>query len=107
MWYGFEEIPKILKGLERYLEEQHLKSFDTIRGISLPFLTTPDNLQIQPGSARVDAERCNGCGSCLRPGHCTAIFLEEEKARVNPALCIGCSVCANLCPREAIRMEAF
>ena len=107
MWYGFEEIPKILKGLERYLEEQRLFSFDAIRGLSLPFLTTPDSLPMQPGSARVDAECCNGCGSCLRPGHCTAISLEEEKARVSPALCIGCSICVNLCPREAIHMEAF
>mgnify|MGYP000359707038 CR=1 FL=1 len=107
MWYGFEEVPKILRGLERYLEEQGLESFDSLRGISLPFLTTPDNLSILPGAARVDGERCNGCGVCLKPGHCVAISLEEKKAAVKPALCIGCSVCVNLCPRKAIRMEAL
>lgn len=106
MWYGFEAIPKMLDGLSRYIEEQEIKSWDAIRGMALKYLTTPDELQIVPGSAQVDHKLCNGCGLCLKPGHCVAISLEGKKAYVEPELCIGCSVCVNLCPKKAIRMEA-
>jgi MinD superfamily P-loop ATPase len=105
MWYGFEEIPKMLDGLRRYLEEQRLDSLTDLRGLALPYLTTPDEIRIREGSAVVAPEKCNGCKRCLKPGHCLAISLEGEKARVEPALCIGCSICVNLCPQKAIRME--
>jgi Pyruvate/2-oxoacid:ferredoxin oxidoreductase delta subunit len=105
MWYGFEAIPQMLTGIRQYMEKQGMESLDQIRGISLQYLATPDELRIVPGAARVAPERCNGCGLCLQPGHCVAITLEEEKAHVESALCIGCSVCENLCPRKAIWME--
>jgi len=105
MWFGFEAIPKMLAGIKQYMEEQNLDSLDPIRGISLPYLASPDELRIVLGAARVDPERCTGCGLCLQPGHCTAITLREEKARVEPDLCIGCSICINLCPQNAIWME--
>ena len=105
MWYGFEEIPKMLDGLRRYLEEQRLESLTALRGLALQYLTTPDEIRIREGSAAVAPEKCNGCKRCLKPGHCLAISMEGKKARVEPALCIGCSICVNLCPQKAIRME--
>jgi dihydroorotate dehydrogenase/Pyruvate/2-oxoacid:ferredoxin oxidoreductase delta subunit len=106
MWYGFEEIPKMLGGLRRYLEEQRLESLAAVRGLALQYLTTPDEIRVREGAAEIAPEKCNGCGRCLKPGHCVAISLEGEKARVAPARCIGCSICVNLCPRKAIRMES-
>ena len=107
MWYGFEAIPKMLKGLKRYMAEQEIGSWDEIRGLSLQYLTTADHLRVIPGAARVDAQRCTGCGLCLQPGHCTAIILQDKKAIVDPERCLGCSVCVNLCSKKAIQMEAF
>lgn len=57
----------------------------------------------------VDEERCNGCGLCFRVG-CPAIVesgrLDDgtgrAKARIDPLLCTGCEICAQVCPREAI-----
>jgi heterodisulfide reductase subunit A-like polyferredoxin len=106
MWYGFEEIPKMLEGLRRYLEEQDLESLEAIRGVALPYLISPDQIRVKEGAARITPEKCNGCGICLKPGHCLAVSLEGRKARVEPGLCIGCSICVNLCPKKAIRMEA-
>ncbi len=107
MWYGFETIPPMLEGLKRYMEEQKVASWDAIRGSALQYLTTPDELRVVPGTAWVDSPKCNGCGLCLKPGHCTAITLVDGKADVNPEHCIGCSVCVNLCPKKAIRMKAI
>jgi indolepyruvate ferredoxin oxidoreductase alpha subunit len=62
----------------------------------------------------VDAERCNGCGLCFRVG-CPAIVRSEAsvdektgraRARIDPLLCTGCEVCAQVCARGAILSRA-
>ncbi len=58
---------------------------------------------------RVDEDRCNGCGLCFRVG-CPALVksnvLDEKtgrpKARIDPLLCTGCEICAQVCARRAI-----
>ena len=48
----------------------------------------------------VDADKCIGCGSCMRIG-CPAISMKDGKARVDATLCVGCGVCSQLCPKGA------
>jgi len=55
------------------------------------------------------SEVCNGCGLCFRIG-CPAILGSEELdakysrplAIIDPVLCTGCEICAQICPRDAI-----
>jgi indolepyruvate ferredoxin oxidoreductase alpha subunit len=51
-------------------------------------------------------ESCNGCKMCLRSG-CPAIFVEgeERKAVINHISCLGCGVCAQICPMDAIILK--
>ena len=56
----------------------------------------------------VDAERCNGCGLCLQLG-CPALSRTDQITaaaraivRIDPLLCTGCRVCAQVCVRKAI-----
>ncbi len=65
----------------------------------------------QRPSARVDQEKCVGeqCGCdrfCSRIISCPAIQYDsiEEKACIDTDLCNGCSLCRQLCPREAIEL---
>ncbi|MDY6795147.1 MAG: 4Fe-4S binding protein [Actinomycetota bacterium] len=53
----------------------------------------------------VDAELCNGCGTCADE-RCPvqAIEVVDETAVVNDKLCIGCGLCVTGCPNEALRL---
>jgi len=52
----------------------------------------------------VDAEKCTGCRRCIDFG-CPAIEFSENKAHINE-LCAGCTVCAQICPFDAIVPES-
>ena len=55
----------------------------------------------------VDPAKCKSCGACFKLG-CPAIVRGEETApgrfrsKIEPAACIGCDVCAQVCPFKAI-----
>jgi len=52
---------------------------------------------------KVDTEKCNQCGVCLRLG-CPAIQSADGQVFIEPALCAGdiCTICEQLCPQKAI-----
>ena len=57
---------------------------------------------------RVISESCNGCKLCFRVG-CPAIAASKEvtkkghpKAVIDEDLCTGCTICAQVCPEDAI-----
>jgi len=62
---------------------------------------------------RIDEEKCIACGLCLRIG-CPALLKSDEvyaktgknKVRIDPMLCTGCEVCAQICAQDAILFRA-
>jgi indolepyruvate ferredoxin oxidoreductase alpha subunit len=52
---------------------------------------------------KVDTEKCNQCGICLRLG-CAAIQSADGQVFIEPTLCAGdiCTICEQLCPQKAI-----
>ncbi len=48
---------------------------------------------------------CKNCGACMKLS-CPAIERGAEGMRINPALCIGCGMCAQVCPFSAIKEGA-
>lgn len=49
----------------------------------------------------VDKDKCRACGGCFKLG-CPAIERDGRNARINPALCVGCDLCARVCKFSAI-----
>jgi len=93
--------------------DEALKEFLEADGPSV--LITRDECALLPSARKrwlplkVVADKCNGCTMCFRIG-CPAILKSDEldaktgrpKALIDPLLCTGCEVCAQVCPRDAI-----
>ena len=50
---------------------------------------------------QVNADKCRACKMCLKLG-CPAISLENGKAKIDAMQCTGCTLCAKVCPFDAI-----
>jgi indolepyruvate ferredoxin oxidoreductase alpha subunit len=48
-------------------------------------------------------DKCTGCKACLRSG-CTSLVFDSDKKKVSidPNTCVGCDVCLQICPFDAI-----
>lgn len=54
---------------------------------------------------RIDQEKCDACGVCVKLLGCPAIIKAEGRVVIDAALCTGCGLCAYLCPHDAIGVE--
>jgi indolepyruvate ferredoxin oxidoreductase alpha subunit len=52
---------------------------------------------------KIDRDSCTGCKTCIQELGCPAISIDDNKAHIDPALCYGCSICAQVCPNRAIK----
>ncbi len=55
--------------------------------------------------AKVNEDKCVGCGTCVQMCPVKIIILEDTVAKINKDKCIGCGVCAHHCPEEAISLN--
>ncbi|MDT3698585.1 MAG: indolepyruvate ferredoxin oxidoreductase subunit alpha [Thermincola sp.] len=51
-----------------------------------------------------DHNLCNGCKICVNGLHCPALIWERDtkKVTIDKILCVGCSLCAQVCPQKSI-----
>jgi indolepyruvate ferredoxin oxidoreductase alpha subunit len=50
----------------------------------------------------ISESRCKKHRDCVNILACPAFYLEEDRVKINENLCIGCAVCAQVCPEKAI-----
>jgi dihydropyrimidine dehydrogenase (NAD+) subunit PreA len=134
MHYGFRIVEDMIDGLSNYLDEKGMKSVNELRGRALPAYVEWGDLDLNyKVIAHVDAEKCIGCNLCyvacrdtavhcihtadepLAPGHrastreAAVAGARERNAHlvwVDESECIGCNLCAAVCPvPECITMQ--
>jgi len=50
----------------------------------------------------VNESRCKNHRDCVNLFACPAFYIEQDRVKINENLCIGCAVCAQVCPEKAI-----
>lgn len=53
-------------------------------------------------AAKIDVDKCVGCGACEGSCPVEAISMADGKAVVDEATCVDCGACQGECPVEAI-----
>jgi indolepyruvate ferredoxin oxidoreductase alpha subunit len=117
----FEDLARAM-GIERVhtVDPYDLRAFedtlrDALEGEGPAVVISRRECALLPSARRqwmalvVDAERCNGCGLCFQVG-CPAVVQSDQvderthraKAWIDPLLCTGCEICAQVCVRRAI-----
>jgi dihydropyrimidine dehydrogenase (NAD+) subunit PreA len=109
MWNGYGVFKTLLEGLSGYMEREGLTSLEGIRGKTLPYIVTIDELaKTAPMAANVDPEKCinltrGGCKSCGKVCFYGAIRFAPGFS-LDPECCDGCGLCTEICPANALRM---
>jgi len=116
MKYGLGIVDELHSGLSFLMEERGFKSVRELIGSALPNpITDFMALSAIKKLPQVVAELCEHCGNCTRCPY-QAVELNGRKVPVfDPALCVGCSLCAQKCfagaifmrPRTAGELAAF
>jgi indolepyruvate ferredoxin oxidoreductase alpha subunit len=93
---------------------QALREAASFKGVAVVISDRPcvlDPVRIKGPSFTVDQAACNACQSCMNLG-CPALTWSEEwcegrhKVKIDPALCIGCTLCAQVCAMDCIQPAA-
>ncbi|MFI3228839.1 MAG: indolepyruvate ferredoxin oxidoreductase subunit alpha [Bacillota bacterium] len=50
----------------------------------------------------IDNDVCINCKRCIKELGCPAIVIEDGKVKIEQSLCFGCSLCTQVCPKDAI-----
>ncbi|MBW2011465.1 MAG: 4Fe-4S binding protein, partial [Deltaproteobacteria bacterium] len=48
------------------------------------------------------SDKCKNQRTCINELACPAFFIENDRVKINPSICVGCAVCAQICPEHAI-----
>ena len=103
-WYGWKVFKEMNAGLEKYMNEMGYCCIDDFRSHALKYIATHETCKVRYLVPKLIDDRCIGCGTCARPGHCNAIEMVDHRPRIDITKCLGCSLCAALCPKQALQL---
>ncbi|MBQ8966351.1 indolepyruvate ferredoxin oxidoreductase subunit alpha [Ruminococcus sp.] len=51
---------------------------------------------------KIDSGKCINCKKCINSLGCPGLVIKDGKAAIEPSLCVGCGLCGQVCPVDAI-----
>ncbi len=93
---------------------QTLREAVEFKGVSVVISDRPcvlDPVKIKGQTLVVDQDKCVACQSCMNLG-CPALswsegwFEDRHKVKIDPESCMGCTLCAQICPTDSINLVA-
>jgi len=64
----------------------------------------PASVASSPFVATLNAETCEGCGTCETRCQMEAVYLDNGEATLDLDRCIGCGLCVTTCPSESLSL---
>ena len=84
--------------------EGAVKAAISSKEVSVIIAQRPCALLDKSAKPKVIVQNCRDCGVCMRLG-CPAISKGEKGVKIDSIQCVGCEVCANVCPFGALSLE--
>ena len=103
---GVEHI-SIIKPFKVKKSVETIKEALAYKGVSVIISQEPCALYakslklLKPRAFKV-TDRCKDHKDCITTIACPSFFLEDGKVRIDADTCVGCAVCAQICPENAI-----
>ncbi len=107
MLKGIEWLPKIIAQVDKFLDENGYEELESIYGIaSKKAKTLPQLFEEEPVYALIDHDKCKypKCAICVKMCFYDALKFGVQRIDTYPDKCIGCDLCENVCPFDALTM---
>jgi len=105
MTYGFKIVEEMISGLSNFMDEKGYQTIEDFRGLALPKFAEWQHLNLNyVVKASIDQDLCISCGRCHQVCEDTShqaitnIVDGKRKFEVKDEECVGCNLCAIVCP---------
>lgn len=106
MLKGYKQLGKIISGLEEFMDHHGYPTLESMIGLaSRRSQSYETHLLTDRVHAVVDPERCINCWNCVQSCFYRAMLRQGDELMHDTNVCIGCELCASVCPTEAIRFD--
>lgn len=92
---------RIKKSIEAIKEAINFKGVSVIISKEMCTLYSK-SLKKPAGKPFYISEKCKNHRNCVNDLACPAFFIKDNRVHIDPVMCAGCSVCAQICPENAI-----
>ncbi|MDL2269801.1 indolepyruvate ferredoxin oxidoreductase subunit alpha [Desulfosarcina sp. OttesenSCG-928-A07] len=92
---------KVKKSIETVKEALDFKGVSVVIAQEMCTLYAKTLKQLKVRAFKV-TDKCKNHRNCITEIGCPAFYLDGDKVRIDADVCVGCAVCAQICPENAI-----